>query len=38
MGASSAMDPDALAATLRAAGCVFAEEEAALLLAEAPDG
>ncbi|GAB2457184.1 putative protein N(5)-glutamine methyltransferase [Nocardioides hungaricus] len=28
----------ALAATLRAAGCVFAEEEAALLLAEAPDG
>ncbi|HEU5036280.1 MAG TPA: putative protein N(5)-glutamine methyltransferase [Nocardioides sp.] len=31
------MDPDALAATLRAAGCVFAEEEAALLLGEAPD-
>ena len=31
------MDPDALAATLRAAGCVFAEEEAALLLREAPD-
>lgn len=28
---------DDLAATLRAAGCVFAEEEAALLLAEAPD-
>src|SRR6478736_7436667 len=37
MGASSAMDPDELAATLRAAGCVFAEEEAALLLREAPD-
>ena len=31
------MDPDALAATLRAAGCVFAEEEAALLLREASD-
>jgi release factor glutamine methyltransferase len=31
------MDPDALAATLRAAGCVFAEEEAALLLGEAAD-
>jgi len=31
------MDPEALAATLRAAGCVFAEEEAALLLREAPD-
>lgn len=31
------MEPDALAATLRAAGCVFAEEEAALLLREAPD-
>src|SRR3954470_23257516 len=37
MGASSAMHPDELAATLRAAGCVFAEEEAALLLREAPD-
>jgi release factor glutamine methyltransferase len=31
------MDPDELAATLRAAGCVFAEDEAALLLAEAGD-
>ena len=31
------MTPDALAATLRAAGCVFAEDEAALLLREAPD-
>jgi release factor glutamine methyltransferase len=31
------MEPDALVATLRAAGCVFAEEEAALLLREAPD-
>jgi hypothetical protein len=31
------MDLDELAATLRAAGCVFAEEEAALLLREAPD-
>ena len=31
------MDPDELAATLRAAGCVFAEDEAALLLREAPD-
>lgn len=31
------MHPDTLAATLRAAGCVFAEEEAALLLREAPD-
>ena len=28
-------DPDAVVATLRAAGCVFAEEEAALLLAAA---
>src|SRR6478735_4709753 len=41
MGASSAMDPDlsaaALTATLRAAGCVFAEEEADLLLREAAD-
>ena len=31
------MTPDALAATLRAAGCVFAEDEAALLLREAAD-
>ncbi|WP_243060035.1 putative protein N(5)-glutamine methyltransferase [Nocardioides sp. SR21] len=31
------MHPDLLAATLRAAGCVFAEEEAELLLREAPD-
>lgn len=31
------MHPDQLAATLRAAGCVFAEEEAALLLREATD-
>ncbi len=31
------MDPDALAATLRAAGCVFAEDEAALLIGEAAD-
>lgn len=31
------MTPDELAATLRAAGCVFAEDEAALLLREAPD-
>jgi release factor glutamine methyltransferase len=31
------MDPDALAATLRAAGCVFAEDEAALLVGEAVD-
>lgn len=31
------MHPDDLVATLRAAGCVFAEEEAALLLREAPD-
>ena len=31
------MHPDELAATLRSAGCVFAEEEAALLLREAPD-
>ena len=31
------MDLDALAATLRAAGCVFAEEEAALLVREAAD-
>jgi release factor glutamine methyltransferase len=31
------MDPNGLVATLRAAGCVFAEEEAALLLREAPD-
>lgn len=31
------MDDDPLAARLRAAGCVFAEEEAALLRAEAPD-
>ena len=31
------MDVDALVATLRAAGCVFAEEEADLLLREAPD-
>lgn len=31
------MHPDELTATLRAAGCVFAEEEAALLLREAPD-
>ena len=31
------MEPDALVATLRAAGCVFAEEEAALLRREAPD-
>ena len=31
------MTPDDLAATLRAAGCVFAEDEAALLLQEAPD-
>lgn len=31
------MHPVDLAATLRAAGCVFAEEEAALLLREAPD-
>ncbi|GEN79553.1 putative protein N(5)-glutamine methyltransferase [Actinotalea fermentans] len=30
--------PEAVAATLRAAGCVFAEEEAALLLAAAPGG
>src|SRR4051812_49005538 len=37
MGASSAMDADILTATLRAAGCVFAEEEAALLLREAAD-
>lgn len=32
------MDDDPLTARLRAAGCVFAEEEAALLRAEAPDG
>lgn len=31
------MDVGALVATLRAAGCVFAEEEADLLLREAPD-
>ncbi len=31
------MDADVLTATLRAAGCVFAEEEAALLLREAAD-
>lgn len=31
------MDVDALVATLRGAGCVFAEEEAELLLREAPD-
>lgn len=31
------MDDDLLTARLRAAGCVFAEEEAALLRAEAPD-
>jgi release factor glutamine methyltransferase len=31
------MDPEDLAATLRRAGCVFAEEEAELLLREAPD-
>src|SRR4051812_42747691 len=37
MAASSAMHLVDLAATLRAAGCVFAEEEAALLLREAPD-
>ncbi|MFC5494533.1 putative protein N(5)-glutamine methyltransferase [Nocardioides caricicola] len=37
MAASSAMHPDLLAATLRAAGCVFAEDEAALLLREATD-
>jgi release factor glutamine methyltransferase len=32
------MHTDDLVATLRAAGCVFAEEEAALLLCEASDG
>lgn len=31
------MDPETLTTTLRAAGCVFAEEEAALLLREAVD-
>jgi release factor glutamine methyltransferase len=31
------MEPDPLVTTLRAAGCVFAEEEAALLRREAPD-
>ncbi|HYF73242.1 MAG TPA: putative protein N(5)-glutamine methyltransferase [Nocardioides sp.] len=31
------MAPEELVATLRAAGCVFAEDEAALLLREAPD-
>ncbi|NKY07262.1 putative protein N(5)-glutamine methyltransferase, partial [Cellulomonas hominis] len=32
-----AAPPAALVARLRAAGCVFAEDEAALLVAEAPD-
>ncbi|WP_242665144.1 MULTISPECIES: putative protein N(5)-glutamine methyltransferase [unclassified Nocardioides] len=41
MAASSTMHPEELVATLRAAGCVFAEDEARLLLeaaADDPDG